>query len=64
MVALCLSKKRETHEEFVKGVGILATIDPNELVNIVDVAKIVEFPAGQQIITQVIKEELKVGCRR
>ena len=47
-------KKREAHEEFLKGIEIFAKMDPNELVKVIDVSRIVDLPAGEEIIAQVV----------
>lgn len=36
----------------MKGVQVFATIDPYETVKVIDAAKVIDFPAGAQIIAQ------------
>lgn len=47
-------KKREVYEEFLKGIEVFAAMDPYEVVKMIDASKVAEFPAGEQIIAQVV----------
>ena len=63
-LALLDRKKREQYEEFLKTVKIFSTIETYELTKIMDAVKQVEYPAGAEIIKEVIKELNLIGRGR
>jgi len=59
-----ISKKREKYEGFLQSVKIFTTIEPYELMKIMDAVKPVEYQAGAQIIKEVFANFLKLKLGR